>query len=139
MGTFLFLQPNRVKGKIETSPFLLEIRVERTGRVLASRAQVARSLISRVVGLLGRDSLGEGEGLILTACRSIHTWWMRFAIDAVFVDRAWAVVAIWNSLPPWRMTPFVWRAQAVIELPAGTVGRTHLAVGDRVVVEPAEG
>jgi len=113
-----------------------EIRIERTNELLARRAQVARSVIARMVGLLGRSRLDEGDGLVLMACRSIHTWWMRFAIDAVFVDRAWAVVAMWNTLPPWRMTPFVRGTQAVIELPAGTVGRTRLAIGDRVVLEP---
>ena len=115
------------------------IRVERTGETLAHRAEMARSFLQRLVGLMGRRRLPDGEGLILPACRSIHTCWMRFAIDAVFVDRAWAVVAIRNSLPPWRMTPFVLRTQAVIELPAGTVRRTHLVVGDRVVLEPVEG
>ena len=116
-----------------------EIRVARTHEPLASRARVARSLISRMVGLLGRSRLEEGEGLILTACRSIHTFGMRFAIDAVVVNGAWEVLAIWKALPPGRMTPFVLRAQTVIELPAGTVGRTRLQVGDRVVLEPVGG
>lgn len=114
-----------------------QIRVVRTQAMLARRARVARSMASRVVGLLGRASLPEGEGLVLTACRSIHTYFMRFAIDAIFVDRAWQVVAIWNSLPPWRMTPVIWGADAVIELPAGTAERARLSVEDQLVLEPA--
>ena len=116
-----------------------EIWIARAKVPLASRAQMARSLRDRLVGLLGRSVLDEGEGLILLTCRSIHTIGMRFAIDAVFVDGRWQVVHICNALPPWRMSPIVWRASAVVELPAGTVGRTHLAVGDRVVLEPVGG
>jgi len=122
----------------ETAP-LWQIRVARTRESLAVRAPMARSLTDRMVGLLGHESLQEGEGLILTACRSIHTCFMRFTIDAIFVDRAWGVVAIARSLPPWRMTAPVWRASAVIELPAGTVDRARVAVGDRLVVEPVNG
>lgn len=112
------------------------IRVERTGQVVASRAEMTRSLASRMVGLLGRSRLDDGEGLILTACRSIHTVGMRFAIDAVFVDGDWVVIRLWNCLRPWRITPVIWRASAVIELPSGTAARVRLAVGDRLLLRP---
>lgn len=115
------------------------ICVENPSRPLATRACIAQSLAARVVGLLGRDGLGEGEGLILPACRSIHTAFMRFTIDAVFVDRGWRVIRVWQALPPWRVTPVIWRAQAVVELPPGTVERARLVVGDQLVVEPVEG
>ena len=125
-----------VSWKNRNVPIFWEIRVARTNETLAHRAQIARSLRERMVGLLGRRVLPEGEGLILLACRSIHTVCMRFAIDAVFVDRRWIVLRIAKALPPWRMSPMVWGAAAVIELPAGTVGRARLAIGDRVVLEP---
>src|SRR3989338_9922189 len=95
-----------------------EIRMERTNEPLANRAQIARSLRERLVGLLGRSVLPEGEGLVLLACHSIHTVCMRFAIDAVFVDGRWKVLHISKALPPGRMSPIVWRAKAVVELPA---------------------
>jgi hypothetical protein len=114
------------------------VLVARTQAALAERAQVARSLGARMVGLLGHRSLPAGEGMVLTACRSIHTAFMRFAIDAVFVDGRGRVVGIWRALPPWRVTPLVWGAQDVIELPAGTAERAGLAVGDQVVLEPVE-
>jgi len=115
------------------------ICVDNPLRPLATRACIAQSLAARVVGLLGRDGLGEGEGLILPACRSIHTAFMRFTIDAVFVDRRWRVIRVWQALPPWRVTPIIWRAQAVIELPPGTVKRAKVSVGDQVIVEPVDG
>ena len=89
-----------------------------------------------MVGLLGRRTLKDGDGLILCACRSVHTAFMRFPIDVVFVDRAWNVVSVWPHLPAWRVTPWVWRAQAVVELPAGTVDKAGVVVGDRLPAEP---
>ncbi len=107
-----------------------------SGEPLATRAQVARTLPTRMVGLLGRRALSDGEGLVIMACRSIHTAFMRFAIDAVFVDAAWRVVRVWEALGPWRVTPVVWGATAVIELPAGTL-RRRLGVGDQLRWEAA--
>lgn len=108
----------------------------RTGAILAERAAVARTPIQRLVGLLAYARLEPGEGLIFGRCNSIHTWFMRFPIDVVFVDGRRTVVRVYNSLPPWRMTPLVWQAATVIELPAGTGQRTQLAIGDEVVFEP---
>lgn len=113
-----------------------EIRIERTNQPLARRAETARSLRERMVGLLGRSALPEGEGLILLACHSIHTVFMRFAIDAVFVDGRWKVLHICKALPPGRMSPIVWRAKAVVELPAGAAERAQLEAGDRLVLKP---
>jgi len=77
--------------------------VERTQAELARKARVARSFVDRMVGLLGRQGLDEGHALILPHCRSIHTWFMRFPIDVVFVDRQWGVVAVCETIPAWRI------------------------------------
>lgn len=111
-----------------------QILIERNRAVLSTRARVASSMRDRMVGLLGHHSLGSDEGLILMACRSIHTWFMRFAIDVVFVDHQWGVIALWHALPPWRVTSWVRQAQAVIELPAGTAKKAQLLVGDQLIV-----
>src|SRR3989338_7877456 len=112
-----------------------EIQVERIGQIVARRAQIARSLRERLVGLLGRSVLPEGEGLVLLACHSIHTVCMRFAIDAVFVDGRWKVLRICKALPPGRMSPIVWRAKAVVELPANAAQRAPLEAGGRPGLE----
>lgn len=121
------------------NPQILRVVVERTGAALAAQATVAASFISRLVGLLGRTGLSPGEALIIPRCQSIHMCGMRFPIDAVFVDRAWRVVALYERLRPWRLTRLVLNAWAVIELPAGTVLKAGVAQGDRLHVQPAPG
>jgi uncharacterized membrane protein (UPF0127 family) len=84
-------------------------------------------------GLLGRSGLDVGEGLLIRPASSIHMFFMRFAIDAVFLDRSLRVVGVAADLRPWRIA---WRrgARAVLELPAGEAARRGLGVGDRLVL-----
>lgn len=118
-------------------PRMFRLLIARTQQVLASRAAVASSWGARVVGLLGRRSFSDDEALVIPRCRSIHTFGMRVPIDAVFVDRHWRVVAARTRLVPWRVTPPVWSAWAVVELPPGTLGRISLRVGDQLELVPS--
>ncbi len=99
--------------------------------------------MQRFLGLMGRRSLEDGEGLYL-ATSSIHMFFMRFAIDALFVADPGAggtrrVVGIREHLPPWRGLVLPVRgAQGVIELPAGTLGVHAVQLGDEVIFEPGE-
>ena len=114
--------------------------VVRTQRPLASTVTVAKTAWAKIVGLLGHQRLETGKGLLLPGCRSIHTCGMRFAIDAVFVDRGWRVVAIKPHLVPWRLVWPVWKAWGVVELPAGSLQAMELLVGDQLsVIEPSSG
>ncbi len=106
----------------------------RTGLIVCERAAYAGSILQRMVGLLRHQRLAPGEGLILPSCRSIHTWFMRFSIDAIFLDRAWRVAALQPGLTPWRFSPYVWGAWAVLEVESGTITRTQVAVGDQLAV-----
>ncbi len=105
--------------------------------LLASDCRVADSFFSRGLGLLLRSSLRAGEGLRLTKTSSITMWLMRFAIDAVFVDKAGRVVRVAERLSPWRTAVFARGAAEVIELPAGTAAETRTQAGDELVFEPA--
>ena len=120
----------------KTSSCCWSLQVLRTQELLATRVRMARALGERMVGLLGRSCLEEGEGLILAPCRSIHTYFMRFAIDAVFVDRAWDVVALSKALPPWRFSAWNYKTVAVVELPVGAIDRARLVLGDRLGLQP---
>lgn len=89
-------------------------------------------------GLLGRRSLPAGEGLLLRPAASIHTAFMRFAIDAVFLDRDGVVMHIAPDLRPWRMAA-KHGARAVLELPARSAERRGLELGERLrLVSPGE-
>lgn len=106
--------------------------------VLASKLETANTLVSRTKGLLGRSNLPNGQGLWIKRCNSIHTFFMRFPIDAVFVDDKLHVVSIYQNLKPWRMTWVHLKASSVFELPAGTLKTTAVKVGDRFKVETAK-
>jgi uncharacterized membrane protein (UPF0127 family) len=111
--------------------------VNRTrGAVLADRVESAARMRDRLRGLLGRAALGRGEALAIRPCASIHTLFMRFAIDAVFLDRRGRVVRALPGLRPWRATRFHLRAEQVVELPAGTLARTGTREGDDLEFEP---
>ena len=104
--------------------------------LLADKAELAISLGQRTKGLLGRLNLGKGEGLVIKPCSSIHTFFMRFVIDVVFVDRALRVVKTIEHMQPFRLSnPFL-SAHLVIELPAGTIGQTNTKRGDRLTLQP---
>ena len=100
-----------------------------TGEVLAEQVQVAEDFLSRLIGLMGRKTMADGSALILRPCRSVHTFFMRFNIDLVFLDRRGMVVHLIKDMPPFRISPVVMRASLVIELPGGTV-RNRLRPGD---------
>lgn len=99
---------------------------------LAHHADVADTPKARMVGLLNRDNLPDGHALLITQCRSIHMFFMRFSIDAVFIDRRKSVVGVVENIKPFQMSPIFFRASSVIELPAGTVYKTGTTKGDQL-------
>ena len=106
---------------------------ERDGRVVCRSCGVAETARSRMRGLLGRRGLPPGHGLLLRPASSVHTFFMRFAIDAVFLDRELVVLGTATALGPWRAAGRR-RARAVLELPAGAADDAGIAVGDRLVL-----
>jgi uncharacterized membrane protein (UPF0127 family) len=98
--------------------------------VLAEQAIIAGSLFKRITGLLGRKGVQPAQALVIMPCRQIHTLFMRFPIDALFVNRNNKVVAVHANLAPWRITPFYFQSRFVIELPVGTVSDSRTKKGD---------
>src|SRR5436190_15660640 len=109
---------------------------KQSGVVVCESCAVADRPLARMRGLLGRKSLAPGEGLLLTPERSIHMWFMRFPIDAVFLDRDLSVVSVREGLRPWRMASCR-VARSVLELPAGTCRRHAIRPGDRLSLTEA--
>jgi len=109
---------------------------ERTGQVLGDAIGEARSLAARVRGLLGSPGLADGEGLWIEPCPSIHMFFMRFAIDAIFTDREQRVVRAVPNVRPWGLAVGGRGAHAVLELPTGVIERSQSRVGDRLILTP---
>ena len=89
------------------------------------------------MGLMGVASLELGAGLFLDGDNAIHTCFMRFPIDVVFVDSNLRVVHLIHRLRPWRVSRIVWRARGVLELPPGTLALTQTQLGDRLTMATA--
>ena len=94
--------------------------------------EVADSFWTRFFGLMGRRRLTEGQGLLIVPCSSIHMCFMRFAIDAVYLDREYRVIRIAAGLRPWVGLSWCPSAWAVLELPSGAARRLGLKQGSRL-------
>jgi hypothetical protein len=93
--------------------------------------EVADSAAMRNKGLLGRDRLSPGEGLWIIPCEAVHTFWMRFPIDLVYLDRKKRIRKLSSDVRPWRLSACLW-AHSVLELPPGTIHGTQTQHGDRL-------
>jgi uncharacterized membrane protein (UPF0127 family) len=100
--------------------------------VLADRAALADTFLSRLRGLLGRTSLPDGEALIITRCNSIHMFFMHFPIDVVFIDKKDIVVGLLEKFPPNSISPLFWRSFMAIELSAGRIALTKTRINDKI-------
>jgi uncharacterized membrane protein (UPF0127 family) len=108
------------------------------GTTLATHARLASSYSARLFGLMGRKGVDEGGGLLLTKSASIHSFFMRFRFDAIFIDRENRVVKIVPAMRQWRIAFGGRGAKDVIELPAGVAERTVTQPGDTLAFEGAE-
>ncbi len=109
------------------------LRNGRRDTVVATRIEPAFDSASRRRGLLGRTEFAEGAALIIAPCGGIHTFFMRMAIDVVFLSRAGVVLKTYSRLPAWRIA-LAFRAFAAIELPSGTIERSETKRGDQLLL-----
>ena len=106
---------------------------QRTGKVLAAELEVPRTFIGRGIGLMFRGFLRPGTGMWINPCNGIHMLCMNFAIDAVFLDRAFRVKKVYPRLPAWYGVVWIeWGAHSVLELPAGSTQDLGLQPGDEI-------
>jgi uncharacterized protein len=105
------------------------------GKVVCERCTIAHRMWPRMRGLLGKRGLDSGEGLLIRPAPSIHTFFMRFPIDVVFLSRQGEVLKVAERVPPWRARSCR-HSYAVLELAAGEAGRRGIAVGDRLDTAP---
>lgn len=96
-------------------------------KVVAHKVFIADSFFTRLTGLLSSSSILDGEGLLLCPCRQIHTYGMKFYIDALFLDRDMKIIDIYEYMPPGRMSRYYMKGRMVLELPAGTAKKHGLS------------
>ena len=101
---------------------------------LGRKVRFAASLLDRAIGLLLTAHLDNGEGMYLSPCKSVHTFFMRYPIDVLFLDAEGTVLSQ-ESMRPWRVSGWQWKCRGVLELIEGTLARTGTRVGDRITFE----
>lgn len=109
------------------------VRVVKNNKLLADKCVIADTYWVRLKGLMGRKTLVAGEGMLFPRCNSIHMWFMRTALDIVFVGKDGRVSALHPNTRAWRALPLLdLRADSVIELPVGVIESVGLREGDEL-------
>lgn len=109
------------------------MRNQTRNTVLGQAVEVADTSAKRRTGLLKRERLEPGEGLWIVPCESVHTFFMKFPIDLLYLDKRRKVRKVRNAVAPWRLSACL-RAHSVLELPAGTAARSGTKAGDELVI-----
>lgn len=102
------------------------------GEVLVSQLKHANHFFTRLVGLMGTKSLPNQHGLLITPCQQIHTHFMRYPVDIIFLDKEMVVLEKVVALKPWKFTRFIKQAKHVLEVPAHTADK--VGVGDQLIL-----
>ena len=105
--------------------------------VIGNRIEIADTSLSRMVGLLGRRGLNAGEGLWIRPSSGVHTFFMRFSIDVIGLDKQMKVIKLWRRLVPYRVTSVSVKLSSVIELRAGAIDGCQVELGDQLAMTAA--
>jgi len=97
---------------------------------VCQEVELAFTFLARFRGLMLKSFLSPHKGILLSPCSSVHMFFMRFAIDAVFIDKNWRVVGVEDRLKPWCISKYYPAAYYVLELPAGRATQAGITVGD---------
>lgn len=108
------------------------------GSILADKIEVADNFKKRLKGLIGRPGLNHGEAFVLLPCKSIHTCFMNFPIDVLFIDKEGRVLRTLEHVKPFKFSPIVSRSYLVVELPAGCIAATGTAAGHQMQITAKE-
>lgn len=101
--------------------------------VSIANSRIANNFLSRTIGLLFTKKMAADSGLFITKCNSIHTFFMRYAIDVVFVNKHFIVTKVVRNMQPWDVA-FDRNATAVLELPAGRIDTIGISAGHQLLI-----
>lgn len=110
------------------------MRNQSRNAILGEAIELADTSEKRRVGLLRHERLEAGEGLWIVPCESVHTFFMKFPIDLVYLDKKRKVRKVRHAVPPWRLSACL-TAHSILELPAGTIRSTGTQAGDELLIE----
>lgn len=97
----------------------MKVQISYGNKILSNDILIADTLVTRLIGLMFKKQLIGAEGLLINPCNSIHTFFMRYSLDIIFLSSDNKVIKIIRNLKPWRMTWIYFRAKKTLELPAG--------------------
>lgn len=118
---------------------VLQVTNQTRNTIVGDRVTVADTSLSRMIGLLGRSGLEEGEGLWIRPSSGVHTIGMRFPIDVIGLDTDRRVIKLWKHLRPYRITSVSTALRSVVELPLGRIAECQVQLGDLLRFEAAQG
>lgn len=104
-----------------------------TGQVIAESVELAHSFKKRLTGRMFTKTFPKGHAIHLQPCRQIHTFFMRYTIDVLYLDAEYVVVAIMEDLPAWKFGDLIEDADSVVELPSQTVQELNIKIGQTIV------
>lgn len=102
-------------------------------KIISGHVDIADTSMKRLVGLLNKKSLSPQASLLITPCSQIHTCFMRFSIDCIFLNHENTVVHIIETMRPWKISKHISLSHKVLEMPAGTVSRMDISIGDCLI------
>lgn len=106
--------------------------------VVATDTRKADTYCKRLIGLMGKPSIPKGFGLWITPCQDIHSFFMRFEFDAIFLNKEGKVLHLMERMKPWRISKFVKGGKVVLELPAGAITESGTQLGDELALIQSE-
>lgn len=105
--------------------------VAKDGEIICHQMLVENNLFGRMKGLMFSSELPDCDGFLINPCNSIHTFFMRYALDVIFLDRNFKIIKIIYNLNPWKMTGIYFKSHQVLEMKAGTL-KKQLSPGEKL-------
>ena len=113
----------------------MEVLYPKKNQKIVTQVEIADTFFKRFKGLMGREEIPEGFGLLIKPCNSVHTCFMKLPIDVLFINKDFQMIEIIKNMQPFRFSPILRDSAMVLELPAGTAVRLGLMVGDKVKLQ----